>query len=458
MSALASLLQQGRFADALPELQRMHQAQPADAKAAMQLFMALMRLERPDDAEQVLSSAVEAGARHPSLNYNLALLRAHLGRLDDALALLDDPPAESPDAVALRGVLLQQLGRPQDAREALTRVTSMTPDDARAFLNLGVHLSEHAPPGEAIDAYRRAVALSPDLPDAHLGLAAALKADGQVDASEDTLKALLLKKPDHAEALASLGVCQLTRDAFADAEASFARALHFQPGNQNALAGLALAWSALEKQAEYDWLMDYANLLRVANVPVPQGYADLDGFNRALVDEVLADPSLLRDPHGRTTRQGRQSADLRLHGGPAVSALIDAVSSAFETYRAGIPEALRQGGHPVVRRAPQRWHMSIWSTVLEAGGHQLPHIHPSGWLSGVYYAQTDLGEGEDAGCIEFGAPPQELGAQWEGRCLIARHRPAAGEIILFPSYFYHRTVPHAGGPPRVSIAFDCMPA
>jgi len=36
-------------------------------------------------------------------------------------------------------------------------------------------------------------------------------------------------------------------------------------------------------------------------------------------------------------------------------------------------------------------------------------------------------------------------------------RPREGLMLLFPSYFYHRTVPFSAAEPRVSIAFDAIP-
>jgi Flp pilus assembly protein TadD len=458
MTAPAELIRQGRFAEALPELERQQQQRPADGGIAMQRFVALLRLGRSAEAEAALAAALTAGATQPALRYNLALLRTQAGRYAEALPVLDGMPEDDADALGLRGLVLQQLGHHEQAHAALTRVTELRPDYAMGYHNLGVHLAEHAAPGEAIDAFRQALALAPEQPASRLGLAAALKAHGDVHGSEMALRELLTLHPDHADAHASLGVCLLARAAFAEAENAFGHALRLQPANQNALAGMALSWAALDKQAEYDWLMDYGNLLRIASLPVPEGYADLAAFNRALVEEVLADPSLLRDPHGRTTRSGRQSTDLRLHTGPAVRTLVATLESAFQAYHDGIPEALRQGGHPVARGAPQRWRMSIWSTVLDQAGHQLPHIHPSGWLSGVYYVQTGSDDDDSgAGCIEFGAPPEDVGGEANVPCPVARHRPQAGELILFPSYFYHRTVPHAGGAPRISIAFDCMP-
>lgn len=110
---------------------------------------------------------------------------------------------------------------------------------------------------------------------------------------------------------------------------------------------------------------------------------------------------------------------------------------------------------------PMAWPLDIWGTVVGAEGHQTPHIHAEAWLSGVYYARlpeaVDTDADSHAGWIEFGPPGLEFSLEREP----PRHaiRPGEGLMLLFPSYFYHRTVPFGGGPfesdeTRISIAFD----
>ena len=64
-------------------------------------------------------------------------------------------------------------------------------------------------------------------------------------------------------------------------------------------------------------------------------------------------------------------------------------------------------------------------------------------------------ETREDGWIEFGLPPAELAPE-EG---LPRKRlsPRVGELVTFPSYLYHRTVPHTGDAPRISLAFDVLP-
>ena len=35
--------------------------------------------------------------------------------------------------------------------------------------------------------------------------------------------------------------------------------------------------------------------------------------------------------------------------------------------------------------------------------------------------------------------------------------PREGELLIFPSYLYHQTIPHQSDEDRISIAFDLTP-
>ena len=115
--------------------------------------------------------------------------------------------------------------------------------------------------------------------------------------------------------------------------------------------------------------------------------------------------------------------------------------------------------HPYFAHWPPLRGLFVWSIVMMRGGHQVPHIHPGGWMSGVYYAELpDVIEGtggEHEGWIEFGTPPS--GFPIAGTPLVRFIQPKAGRLFLFPSYFYHRTVPYRTDERRISIAFDYLP-
>ena len=102
------------------------------------------------------------------------------------------------------------------------------------------------------------------------------------------------------------------------------------------------------------------------------------------------------------------------------------------------------------RSAPGR--LDAWATVLDSGGFQDSHNHPSGVLSGVYYVQLPgMGEG---GAIEFGRPAPPFSAPLVPEVVLIR--PQTGLLVLFPSFFWHRTIPFQGDSKRISIAFDLI--
>jgi hypothetical protein len=68
---------------------------------------------------------------------------------------------------------------------------------------------------------------------------------------------------------------------------------------------------------------------------------------------------------------------------------------------------------------------------------------------------SDPSQGQ-AGWFELGRLPERFRVPVAPE--IRAVRPEAGMMILFPSYFYHRTVPFETGETRISIAFDVMPA
>ena len=99
-----------------------------------------------------------------------------------------------------------------------------------------------------------------------------------------------------------------------------------------------------------------------------------------------------------------------------------------------------------------------WSVRLRPHGFHANHIHPRGWISSAFYVALPgaLGEGDDhAGWLQFGEPGPPTRPALAADYFV---RPEPGLLALFPSYFWHGTVPFGGDEPRLTIAFDVAPA
>jgi len=138
-----------------------------------------------------------------------------------------------------------------------------------------------------------------------------------------------------------------------------------------------------------------------------------------------------------------------------MAALETKIMDVVEGYRQAVPA---DSAHPFLAQRAERMGLSVWDVAMDSQGHQLSHIHPSAWLSGVYYARIPgiIGDHDPvhAGWIEFGRPPEDFHATAEPEVPLIK--PAEGLMILFPSYFYHRTVPFESDEVRISIAFDVL--
>ena len=179
-------------------------------------------------------------------------------------------------------------------------------------------------------------------------------------------------------------------------------------------------------------------------------------FNRALAAHVRSHPTLVEAPEGNATRAGLHSGDLLTEPTGPFDAFETLIRSQVADYIKAIPT---QTNHPFFSRPPTRYMLDIWGIVLTGEGHQVPHIHPSGWLSGCYYPQVpaSISETDPAqhGWFEFGRPQPLYQARAEPR--VRPVCPREGLLLLFPSFVFHRTVPVTAPDERISIAFDVVP-
>ena len=70
--------------------------------------------------------------------------------------------------------------------------------------------------------------------------------------------------------------------------------------------------------------------------------------------------------------------------------------------------------------------------------------------------RSEIGAGgpDHPGWIEFGRAPADFHTTRESEVRLIK--PKEGLMVLFPSYFYHRTQPFEAEEVRISISFDVL--
>ena len=217
-------------------------------------------------------------------------------------------------------------------------------------------------------------------------------------------------------------------------------------------SAMALAATTPAQDAEVAALVDSPRWFAAAQLARP------DGFDDALAAELLTHASLTPLPSTKATSgTGKRIDHVQTTGGPLARDLLDRICAEVDAY---VLQRRGDGAHPMIERRPACVALNAWALSVHDDGHEDWHMHPDGWISGVYYVAVPPVEADGdrhPGAIEFGPSPFGTSRNvrsWP-RTFIT---PRAGLLLLFPSYYGHRTWPTRVADPRIVVAFDVVSA
>jgi tetratricopeptide (TPR) repeat protein len=432
---------------------------PSYFDAHFNLGIVLEAMGRPGEAQESYKNALDIQPDFLPAYLNSGNACKALGKLDEARDyyrwVLEVEP-RNVDALNNMGAVFYELTRYEEAESTYRKALEIDSGHADTLYNLGVLLHDVERYEEAADAFERAVTARPHYTECYVNLGYTMHKLDRLDDAERAYRHAIELDPNHAQAHANLGDLHLSRDESAAACALSDRFLERHPGDT---AMLAFKTIALRESGDGDGaraLADFDAYLCTTELEVPEGFADRHAFNTALADHICAHPSLVDAPASHATRKGKHSGELLIEPRGPMAGWETSLRQAIEAYRSALPEG---SSHPFVAAMPERYRLTAWSVVLESQGHQMPHIHPSAWMSGVYYVEVPeavMASSQDtAGWIEFGQPPDHFHGRVEPQLKLVK--PQRGMLVLFPSYFYHRTIPFDAAGRRISIAFDVLP-
>ena len=282
---------------------------------------------------------------------------------------------------------------------------------------------------------------------------------GDTGAAEREFRAVLAADPDEPASCRML--CRLLRHGGRVAEQLAACEDLADRGAANAQLlynwGWALALAGDHEGARR--LMFEPERIALLEVRAPEGFADIRAFNSALAEEILTNPNKVSDfPEEDEANRGSCRVD-NLFAGRRTD-LIDLLLRSVEAEVERWTPAARPGFDPWPRLRPAAARLRPWGLIQRRDEYEEGHIHPTGWLSGVYYVKIPSivsAAGPGPGCIEFG-PPTAVAREMPELAPTRRYVPEEGRLILAPSHFQHRTIPSGVDQHRISIAFDVVPA
>lgn len=475
-------LQQGETTEAIALIRRSLAVDRENPQALDHLGTALLEDENSSESIAAFEQALKLAPDFAECWFNLGNAFETAQQMTDALNAYRKAIALEPSyaaAYANLGTVYVDLRVFSEAVDALENALGLDPELGPAWISRGNALRALGQPENAIESYERAMAIDGDDDALHCLIADCHHDMERHDEALAHYRRAIEIAPDCADAYIGASFCEILQGDLDAAEASLDTALTHSPGHRRAIAYKTITLDLAGRHEAARKLTDIERDLKVTSLPVPEGYVDLATFNRDLALAIRGNERLTTDTENKSTRGGAdlvlmfndvlgrtESADTPDYDGSDADAIAgranaDPIISFFGSLRPFIDNYLKnleaRPCHPHFAEIPSQYQITSWATILEAGGRQLPHIHPSAWLSGVYYVEmpekiSPEGDGQE-GWIIFGGSGYGL-----PECDVRQMKipPSEGQLILFPGYFFHRTVPFHSNGRRISIAFDVI--
>ncbi|MFL6689383.1 MAG: tetratricopeptide repeat protein [Alphaproteobacteria bacterium] len=429
-----------------------------EAALTHNLGISLKLQRRYPEALDSLSRAQTLAPDLPLADYNRGNVLQQLGRLDEAMDAYRAAVGRNPlDLAAHRDLnhLLYRMQRNDEFLRSYDDAAALYPEVGYLSLNKASFLFRLGDYDAARENYERAAQLLPNHVTPHDGLALIHARTGDFDAAIREHELVLRMEPDNAHAHVNFAETLIRAGDAKKGLSAAEQAMAIAPDNQHALAMWGLALRSLDNARE-EWLNDYERFVQVFEIAPPEGYADIESFNRDLNAYLNGLHRDKREFLGQTLRGGTQTVeDIFGADHDLVERLRARIDEAIAAYIARMKE---DAEHPLLRRRqPAFRYAASWSSRLHDCGFHTNHVHPKGWISSAYYIAVPKAVEDSAGqegWIKFGEPAFDTGFKEPVRRAI---RPVPGTLVLFPSYMWHGTVPFHSAQSRTTIAFDAVP-
>ncbi|MDR5171204.1 tetratricopeptide repeat protein [Methylobacillus flagellatus] len=475
---------QGKLQDAVQCYRKALAINPSISEMHFNLGSVLSQLGHDDEAVTSYRRAIQISPGLAVAHFNLGALLQKKQSIDEAIKHYRQAVVIEPgffEAYGAMGTALQQQGHLDDAI-ACYRQSLAISDHAQGHFNLATALRDRGGLEQAISHYRQAIALQPNYADAHNNLGEVFRDQGNMENAVTCYLQALRMKPGHRAA--SFNMAQFLYDA-----GRFIEAIpYFEDSQQEDWQERILY--CLYKSEQYEIFRRRLLPMLAAREHVSPFLATLSThyatnfhtedayrfckqpmdfiFHRsikplaepgsALLSQLLDDIQLTEIAERKQGRlhHGMQSAgNLFKRKEDSFCELADLIRAEVSAYA----QAFQGRDCDLMRHFPEQVEFaSSWYVRMRQGGHLTSHIHEIGWLSGcVYLALPRQVEGRDDGCIEFSTHGDDY-PKLHDDFPVKTIRPSVGDIVLFPSSLFHRTVPFHSDEERICIAFDIKPS
>jgi uncharacterized protein (TIGR02466 family) len=484
IQGLINLLNQGQLQETVRLAQTMLQSYPSTFIIHNVLGIALDGMGNHEAAIDSYKQAVHLQSNNPDLHFNLGIALANTGRDEEAINSYRNAIRLNPrffEAYGNLGTVLQRQGKLEEAVASYRKAISIQ-TDPRGYFNLGTALRDEGKLEEAIQSYRQAIQMFPNYADAHCNLGETLRDQGNMQDAIKSYQDALAINPDHPQANYDMAEFLYLAKKYDEAIPHFSRA-QIDDWQERSMYCLYKAERFDEFKEKLDTIAKTTKHTAPFLATLSTHYAVNFGvedpynfckngfdfvYNEAIPE--LSDPDspllkqLLHDIE--TTEIAARAQGMLHHGKQSAGNLFKRPEASFRTLGelvkkefAKYREKFQGADCELIKSFPEEFEFtSSWYVRMKQGGHIDQHIHEIGWISGAVYLQMPTNKkSPEEGGFEYGIHgdgyPQKHQNFPTGLVI-----PKVGQIVLFPSSLFHRTIPFSSDELRICVAFDLKPS
>jgi tetratricopeptide (TPR) repeat protein len=484
MQPILNLLNTGKLAEAEAAAKKLVASFPNTFILHHILGLAQDGLSKFNDAVHSYSKALSLQPNTPDLHFNLGIALTNINQLEEAESSYRKAIDLQPqffEAYGNLGTVLQKQGKLEDAVSSYRKALSIN-EDPRGHFNLGTALRDEGKLDEAITHFKRAIVMFPNYADAHNYLGECLRDQGNMEDAVRCYVDTLALNPDHAGANYNMGeflylagrfneaidylersklddwqqrslYCTYKAERFDDFKTKLDEIVRTHTKHDAPFLGTLSTHYATNFGVEDTYNFCKNSFDFVYQKSIPELAEPNSQFLKDLLDDI--DNTAIEVRAQGMIINGKQSAG-NLFKRPEASfrKLGEIVRQEFLNYKNQFAGADCE----LIKSFPNTLEFtSSWYVRLRRGGYVDKHIHEVGWISGaVYLALPKDKKDPTEGCFEYGLHGDNY-PQKHNNFPVGIATPSVGDIVLFPSSLFHRTIPFNSNEERICIAFDLKP-
>tara|TARA_B100000686_G_C16767932_1_gene963087 strand:+ start:733 stop:2199 length:1467 start_codon:yes stop_codon:yes gene_type:complete len=391
--------------------------------------------------------AIEIKPSFPDAYNNLGASLQNSGDLDGAAACYEKAIKIKSDYISAYnnlGNVLNELGKYKKAIDCCEKVIKFNPNYASAYNNLGNSFKKIKDYKKAISNYDKAIKVNPDYIGAHNNLGKILRESGRFN---EAIKSF--EKIKSTSSRADVLECIY----FSGNLDNYHKMLE-KLSNEDSLNRRVATMSAYVSSKEsikniFPFCKDPLSFIFIKNIR-----NEINSNNEFLKKllKKLSNIHSVWQPASYATKGGYQTlSNLFDSTEDEIIELKKIIDKQIINYR----EIYKNKDDFFIKKWPKETKHRGWYVKLLKQGHQESHIHPSGWLSGVFYLSIPKTLENNEGSIEFSLCGEDYPKFKNLPSFV--HSPKAFDIALFPSSLFHRTIPFNSDEERQVVAFDLVP-